>query len=194
MYNWFEHELDSEDIYNNVYGIDDEIWSDNILRLSPRTLLWTYLHFQDLTEDKIIITINDFETARCMYINCGYPLVLNTFNEDELIKWMDKCSPWINRNPENRYYSWEIDMNLISDVNTLSDKEIVLVDFNERAARDYLALINLEIDWWKMSSEEKVSKITPRYLYSQNTTPLPYEEMKKKVKAWKHIPEKYKDK
>ena len=71
---------------------------------------------------------------------------------------------------------------LISDVNTLSDKEIVLVDFNERVARDYLALVNLEIDWLKMSSEEKVSKITPRYLYSQNTTPLPYEEWKNQSK------------
>ncbi len=193
MYNWFEHELEDDEIYNDVYGIDDEIWADTMLRLSPRTLLWTYLHYQDLTKDKINITLNDFETARCKYINCGYPLVLITYNEYQLIKWMDKCSPWINRNPKNYYYSWEIDMNQIADVNTLSDNEIVLVDFNEREARDYLALINLGIDWWKMSSEKKISKITPRYIYSQNSTPLPHEEMKKRVKTWKHIPKKYKD-
>ena len=193
MYNWFEHELDSDEAYSSRCDIDDEIWADTALRLGPRTLLWTHLHFQDLTEDKIKITLEDFETARCRFINCGYPLVLNTFNEDQLIEWLDKWRPWINRDNENYYYGWIADINKIADVDTLTDNEIVLVGFNERVARDYLALINLEVDWWKMSNERKVSMITPRYIYSQNSTPLPYEEMKRRVKTWKHVPKRYRD-
>lgn len=193
MSNWFEHELDDDETYSRRWDIDDEVWADTALRLGPRTLLWAHLHYQDLTEDKIKVTLEDFETARCRFINCGYPLVLKTFNDSQLIDWLDKWDPWLKRDSENYYYGWIADMDKIADLDTLTDNEIVLVNFDERAVRDYLALLNLQVDWRAMAGEPKVSKITPRYFYSQNDTPLPYEEMKQKVKTWKHVPKRYRD-
>ena len=191
MSSWFDY--DEDEIYNKRIDINDEIISDTVLRLAPNTLLWRYLCSQDLTQDYIKVTSNDLEKARASFINCGYPLVLKTYNEGQLINWFNSLEPYVVRNLDNYKNRWIADINKLADVDTLTDHEIAFLHYDEQIAREFLLLCSLQINWHIMIRERKLNSIIPVFFDWDEPSNVSHEEVKKHVLTWKHVPSRFKN-
>ena len=191
MSSWFDYDEDGI-VYSNS-GIYDEIFADTALRLGPHTLLYTYLCSQDLTQDYIKVTTDDLESARIKFINCGYPLVLKTYNKSQLINWFKKMDPYIKSDLTDYNNSWIANINKLADVDTLTDHEISLLWCDEKMVRNWLLLFSLQINVYKIAGQRKTKGILPNYLYWESPGDKSHEEVKKHVLTWKHVPSRFKN-
>ena len=192
---YFDYDDDDDYSYSRSRGIDDEIWSDTFLMLAPKTLLWKFLNCEDLTNDKIRFTVDDLDNARRRFCSCGYPLVRTTFDKNKLYDWMDNLYPFVSRDPQN-YFGWVADLNKLADVNTLSDGEIVHFKYSEQLNRDFLIFVSLDINYYKFFMYDKLIGAFPKWIdfgkFNKNPD-VSHEEIKERIKTWKHIPDRYKD-
>ena len=189
MSSWFDDDIDTSDMQKR--DINEEVWADTILVLAPRTLLWSYLNKQDLTQDYIKVTLEDLYNARYKFISCGYPCVLVTVEKNELINWLDSMRPEITRDADG----WIVDVNKLSDIDSLKDDEIAFLKFNEQTTRDYLIFCHLGVNFNKMSRERKLNYgANPGWFDYDEAPKVSSNEIKQKIRTWKHIPNRYQDK
>ena len=187
MSGWFDYDEDKEPVR---WDIDKEIWADTFLVLAPRTLLWAFLYQKDLTQDSIDFSLQDLYKAKEVFMNYGYIAVYSHFSVDQLISWLSNFHPYITSNFRN----YNANINKLADVNTLSDKEIVFFKYDEQIARNFLLFYSLKIEFYKM--HDKLLPILPvwsKFGSISNTHAVSHEEIKQRIKSWKHIPDRYKN-
>ena len=171
-------------------GINDELWADTQLIIAPKTYLYTILINKDLTQDFIEISLEDFRRIKNKFVNCGYPMVQDTFSTGQLINWLDNLYPFILKFEKNK---WKANINELAPIDTLSEEEIRILECNEQYAKQFLLTCSLAVDMHGMS-QRLLKQLWPRWWYDDEKNEyISHEEIKKRIKSWKKVPIKYRD-
>ena len=186
MSSWFDYDDDDLKV-----SIKDEILADNCLILAPSTCVFMTLIEKDLTQDYVDFTFKDFERMIARFINCGYPIVRYTFTKGELEDWFNaERRRYFFKSYGLGTYKWTAIMDHLAPVNELSAREVISLDFDEEACKQFLLFCCLQIDFRLI--DRKNEHIFPWWLNSRFDSPVngnvPEEEIYKKLSLWKKPP------